>query len=170
MAVGVFDGGLGFAEAAEAGERGAVAGGKGLMKVGQNLFASGEEGVARVGDGPDGLEGLFSFQGRQGRDGFAGEHGLHRAERGLNDCRLFGQTPVEVFVAFIKVVAGGAFEGAANEMGVIRSEGDGDEFRIPALGFVEFLGDDVAFPGCSFSDVRNFFAVEALEVSLVADD
>ena len=65
MAVGVFDGQLGFAHAAQAvdglGEGGRLAGGEGRAELGQEGSPAGEVGVAEVGEVPDGGEGSDVF-------------------------------------------------------------------------------------------------------------
>ncbi len=61
VAVGVFEGQLGFADAAQAGdglgEGGRLAGGEGFLEGVQEVFPPGKVGVAEVGEVPDGGEG-----------------------------------------------------------------------------------------------------------------
>ena len=81
-----------------------------------------------------------------------------------------GQAAVQEIVGVVELVGCGALQEKRDECGVLRAEGDGDEFGVFALRVVQLLGDDVAFPGSPEAFAGRFPAPEPAQVGFGAGD
>jgi len=168
MPVSVFRRGLRLAHSSQAAERRPASPFQCCAQGLQNLLACRKKRIPRIRHGP-GLEKiLLPLELRQRRKFGPCGLRLHTTERRHRDQRLMGEAPVKQLIFKGDCVTSTTLKNDGHVCSIFPEKNDRYEFTVFALGIVEFLGNDVAFPCRSQPESGCFLSFEPAQVGFRA--